>query len=237
MFATKIGTQSLDQLAARFRAAGANAPKEVGRVIVDVERATRTEARRAVAKRANLKAKRIADDLFSFNEGVKLGTRLGGRIGGTGLGFAIVGRRQPISFGSYGARAGRKGVRVRIFRGQVEVIRSGFAGRGPAATSNSKRDVRRRAEYAQQIGRAYDRPVNETNLLFWQRTGDAPRRMEKGRNVGLKKEPIRPLFGPSIADHLANDSVRAQVNRFAVQKFNQTAARRISLLLSRRRSP
>lgn len=221
----------------RLALAGREAGKELDRAMTGARRATLTQATRSIASRYTLLNKRIRDDLFVFGNERRVGPRLG-RATGLGLGagtygFTLLGRRQPISFGSYGARATGNGVTVAIRRGRRQLLSGAFVGLGPSATSESRRDVQRRARYAGQIRTAYGRNVNNPNALFWVRTGGAKRRMSKGYNEGLLKEPIRPLFGPSIADHLLQQSVRDEIDRNFINRLGNEYTRRLARLTGR----
>lgn len=182
-----IDTSGLARLERRLRDAGARGEREFAQGMASVRRATGTEAKRAIVVVYNLSQRRVAEDLFIAAKGA--------------LGFAITGRRKPISFGSYGARASGRGVRVSVTRGKTTVIAPGFAAPAPGG-----------------------------NQLFWKRSGEAPRVMTQGAYRGREREPIQPLFGPSVADHLANDAVRARLERFFVSKLTAEIQRRLARL-------
>lgn len=120
-----------------------------------------------------------------------------------GLGFTVTGNRKPISFASYGARAlKRGGISVRITKGKTSRFVNGFAATAPSGAA-----------------------------LFWVRTGEAPRRMQAGRYVGRVREPIKPLFGPSIADTLNNDEVRARIDARFFTVYERDMVARLKRLL------
>ncbi|MFN9736947.1 MAG: hypothetical protein ACK59R_00150 [Pseudomonadota bacterium] len=117
-------------------------------------------------------------------------------------GFVVRGNPTPITFVSYRARAlTRGGVQVAILKGKAKVIRKGFKAPSPQGTD-----------------------------LFWIRTGEEPRRMTRGRYAGQTREPIRPLTGPSVADHLNNRSVRGRIERFYFTRMNRELLARINRL-------
>jgi hypothetical protein len=122
-------------------------------------------------------------------------------------GFVVSGNPRPITFVSYGARAlTRGGVSVAIFRGKRRNLPGGFKARSPQGTD-----------------------------LFWIRTGQPKRRMTRGRYAGQVREPIRPLTGPSVADHLNNDDVRGRIVRFFRARMTSELRRRITRLVDRGR--
>lgn len=125
------------------------------------------------------------------------------------LGFTIRGGNKPIPAAYYGGRAlARGGVAVSFKRGKRVLIDAGFAGQPPQGGGNK----------------------------LWQRTGEAPRRATKGRYAGTRalREPIDIITGPSAADHLLNRKVRARLDGFFVQRFNNEVARRLARILNRR---
>lgn len=189
--AITVDRRQLVALEKRLRALGPKGEKEFGRAMIGTRRATGTEAKRAIAGVYNLKQGRIAEDLVITDS-----------RGRTGPGFIVRGRRKPITFVSYGARAlKRGGVRVSIKRGRQSTLPGGFPGRAPAG-----------------------------NTLFWIRTGDPKRRMTRGRHVGQEREPIKPLFGPSIADGLNNRDVRARITAFFRTRHSLELRRRLTRL-------
>ncbi len=169
------------------------------------------ELQRAVsnASRATLtEAKReIASEYQVTQRRIAQGLRY--ERGKSRLGFVIIGRNKPIRLREYGGRATKAGVSIAVRRGKRKVIRSGFAG------------ARARGD---QGGGGQE---------LWVRTGEAPRRVKRGRNKGLTKEPIKPLVGPSVANQLGDKRVLGHLERFFQTKLSNDASRRLARLLKR----
>lgn len=190
-FGFTVDTRQLAALEKRLRALGPKGEKEFGRAMIGTRRAITTEAKRTIAGYYNLKQARIADDLKSGDNKTRFGP-----------GFYLLGRKYPITFVSYGARAlKRGGVRVSVKRGKQSTLPGGFPGRAPAG-----------------------------NTLFWIRTGEPKREMRRGHYVGQVREPIKPLFGPSIADGLNNRDVRARIDTAFRVRLSNELRRRLTRL-------
>lgn len=176
---------------------------------VEVERAVIS-----VSRATYTESKRAVTAVYNLPQ-KRVAGPLAVRVAGNRRGFVISGNPKPISFVSYGARAlARGGVRVRIFRGRAQLVRGAFAADAPRAADAGE-----------------DTPGNR---LFWIRTGQPKRVMTKGRYEGKRREPIRALTGPSVADHLNNPDVRGRIERFFVNRMSTELRRRLSRLLARR---
>jgi hypothetical protein len=168
-----------------------------------------TELKRAVAdteRATRTEAKRqIAARYATTQRRISEGLRYS--RASTRLGFAIIGMKKPLRVRDYGGRATKSGVSVAIFRGTRKVIRSGFAGARARGSSGGGAEE------------------------LWIRTGEAPRLITRGSNAGRRKEPIRPLVGPSVANQLDDEPVVDALQKFFESKLSNETRRRLAKLL------
>ncbi len=128
-----------------------------------------------------------------------------GPVQGSPPSFTIKGSNKPIGLRSYDARVSKKnGVSVVVEKADGRTqLRHVFAANGMSG-----------------------------NALLWERTGKI-REMKAGRYAGLKREAIKPLFGPSVADMFLKRPLRDAVEIFALTKMSSELDRVINGILKR----
>lgn len=122
------------------------------------------------------------------------------------LAFSITGSREPISLASYGARRRKTGLRVQILKSSApKIIRGGFLVKG------------------------------RKDLPPFIRQG-AKRKMKKGRyaGTGIKRQPLKALHGPSIADAMSKSLTRRYVAAQIKNAINDQTDRAITRAVGKR---
>ncbi len=123
-----------------------------------------------------------------------------------GYTYSIVGRKRKRgpSLIAYGAKQNSDGLSVTVIKQRgAKRIPSGFVNRGLGG-----------------------------NLLAFVRKG-AKRKMKAGRNVGKIRQPIKSLYGPSVADMLTNNAVYNPIKARFVTVVSDELTKRISRALRR----
>jgi len=128
-----------------------------------------------------------------------------------GYTYSIIGRKRKRgpSLISYGATQNATGLAVTVIKSRgAKRIPSGFIRRG--------------------IGRG----EADGNVLAFIRVG-SKRKMKAGRYVGQTRQPIKALYGPSVADMLTNNDVYNPIKARFVTVVSDELAKRISRALRR----
>ena len=124
-----------------------------------------------------------------------------------GYEFSIIGRKRKRgpSLVAYGATKGARGLAVTVIKGRGQkTIRAAFIANG----------------------------VGGTNRLAFIRTG-IKRAMKAGRYKGQIRQPIKALYGPSVADMLTNNDVYNPIKARFVTVVSDELTKRISRALRR----
>ncbi|VWC78833.1 hypothetical protein BLA17378_03773 [Burkholderia aenigmatica] len=111
---------------------------------------------------------------------------------------------RPVALINYGARQGKGGVSVQVKTGRT-VLRHAFI----ATMPNGHRGV-------------------------FERTGKAHKKVLKNGKVRRSGLPIRELFGPSIPQSLANESVQKALMKKIREKFPQILRHELAFVASKR---
>lgn len=116
----------------------------------------------------------------------------------TPAGVAVSGGNKPITLLSYGFTQNSSGLRGRVFKaGSVSSIKSGFINRGLGG-----------------------------GLVPFRREGEK-RRQKAGRYAGKMRQPIRGLYGPSVADAMKNQTVSSDMRERILGRAGAELRRRL----------
>lgn len=124
-----------------------------------------------------------------------------------GYEFSIVGRKRKRgpSLVSYGAKKDARGLAVTVIKGRGQkIVRAAFIAKG----------------------------LGGSNQLAFMRTG-AKRVMRAGASRGQFKQPIRALYGPSVADMLTNNDVYNPIHERFIGIVSDELTNRISKAIKR----
>lgn len=192
-FEFRVDGRALRGLERRLRLAAKSQDKAAQRAMASTRRATFTESKRAVQSEYNLKQQRIAQ-----------GTTVLASTKRRAFGFVIKGKKETITWGSYGARATSNGTVVRILK-KLGAIRFGsvFGARGLGG-----------------------------NPLHFERIG-VRRRMKAGNYEGQRREVIAAKKGPSIADAHANKVVFSRIEQFFFDRLDRELLRQLKTTLDK----
>lgn len=128
------------------------------------------------------------------------------RVKDTDVGFVVVGYKRPISFASYKFTRTNKGLAGRIVKkGKRSLFKGGFYARG----------------------------LGGGNVPFV-RTGEK-RRMTAGRYVGQSKQPLKALYGPSVADIFKDTRVAGPMRTRIWERARREMTTRLARLTKRNR--
>lgn len=128
-----------------------------------------------------------------------------------GYTYSVIGRKRKRgpSLISYGATQNATGLAVTVIKGRgAKRIPSGFIRRGLGGANS------------------------EGSLLPFVRAG-SKRKMKKGRYAGKVRQPIKALYGPSVADMLTNNDVYNPIKARFVTVVSDELSKRISRALRR----
>ncbi len=124
-----------------------------------------------------------------------------------GYEFSIIGRKRKRgpSLVSYGATKSARGLAVTVIKGRGQkVVRAAFIANGAGGT----------------------------NRLAFIRTG-IRRVMKSGRYKGQIRQPIKALYGPSVADMLTNNEVYNPIHARFIGVVSEDLTKRISKAIKR----
>lgn len=184
--------------------------KDLGRLAADLERASKNfqrDKKRAITSAARASRTQVTREASAI---YNVSTRRIGQdvsVRNHPDGFTLTGDARTVTFAAFGAKQIGKpgksqGVRVTVIRAEGQkTVRSGFVATGLSG-----------------------------NKLPFTRTGRQKISPLRGRYAGTKakREPIRALTGPSVADMMNNELVFEKVESFAFNRLGAEISRQLA---------
>lgn len=138
----------------------------------------------------------------------------------------------------YNVKARSVAERLNVVRADDSIVLTGYAramgflNYGARATKKSGVSVTvRRATGPSRFNHAFKAVGLSDNTHIFVRDIDKPKRvMKRGKSAGKKRQPIKALYGPSVASALRNPDIRNRLSDFGMTKLAAEVARQFKVL-------